>query len=341
MSNLGIEDLESVLFVLKEPRWANKHGGDSRFWHARGIVQKFLDKLYEYSFLPMTLKYKDRTKSGKRLGKKEYEFKCFFLRNSGALRKFKQNFLTMGDFFKNLESTYISELIYEVKIRVKIKNSNNSLTFRDLSEGEQQLLTVLGLLRFTQDGESLFLLDEPDTHLNPNWSKDYIKFLNDFIEDPEHCQIILGTHSPLVISGLTRDQVLIMSRDENSLEVRAFVPNEDPRGMGFAGILKSDMFGFKTTLDDYTTEKLSQRAELLAKKYLLPEEQQELIKLSSELSLLGFSSEFRDPIFEKFMKAYIRRPESKMPEFTPEERAKQDALADEILHDILTEDSKS
>jgi hypothetical protein len=34
-----------------------------------------------------------------------------------------------------------------------------------LSEGEQQLLMVLGLMRFTKSHQSLVLLDEPDTHL--------------------------------------------------------------------------------------------------------------------------------------------------------------------------------
>ncbi|TOM44863.1 hypothetical protein CGH75_27395, partial [Vibrio parahaemolyticus] len=70
-----------------------------------------------------------------------------------------------SEFFQDLESTYVSELISEVRIRVKLKKNDGSVTFRELSEGEQQLLTVLGLLRFTAEDESLFLLDEPDTHL--------------------------------------------------------------------------------------------------------------------------------------------------------------------------------
>lgn len=42
---LGIEDLESVLFVLKQPPWSSKEG-DRRFWYAKGAVQGFLDKVF-------------------------------------------------------------------------------------------------------------------------------------------------------------------------------------------------------------------------------------------------------------------------------------------------------
>ena len=59
----------------------------------------------------------------------------------------------------------MSQLIEEVRIKIKVGNGDGTVTFRELSEGEQQLLTVLGLLRFTAEDESLILLDEPDTHL--------------------------------------------------------------------------------------------------------------------------------------------------------------------------------
>ncbi|MBF4406148.1 chromosome segregation protein SMC, partial [Vibrio anguillarum] len=108
------------------------------------------------------------------------------------------------EFFRDLESTYVSELISEVRIRVKLKKNDGSVTFRELSEGEQQLLTVLGLLRFTAEEESLFLLDEPDTHLNPKWSVDYIDYLNKFVNSgskgENNSHIVLTTHNPIAIA---------------------------------------------------------------------------------------------------------------------------------------------
>ena len=46
---LGIEGLESVLFVLHKPPWKGLPNGDPRFWKAGGTVQRFLAKLWEMS----------------------------------------------------------------------------------------------------------------------------------------------------------------------------------------------------------------------------------------------------------------------------------------------------
>ncbi|KAA6315262.1 hypothetical protein EZS27_034251 [termite gut metagenome] len=79
------------------------------------------------------------------------------------------------------------------------KDVDGELSMAELSEGEQQLLTVLGLLKFTKDDESLILLDEPDTHLNPQWKWKYLDFLNKIVNKPNSTQIIFCTHDPLGI----------------------------------------------------------------------------------------------------------------------------------------------
>jgi hypothetical protein len=49
----------------------------------------------------------------------------------------------------------MSDLIYETRIRVRVRHAG-TLTFRELSEGGQQLLTVVGMLRFTRDEGLVF-----------------------------------------------------------------------------------------------------------------------------------------------------------------------------------------
>ena len=75
--------------------------------------------------------------------------------------------------FGYLESLFLCDLIDEVRVTVE-RMDGTRVKFAQLSEGEQQLLTVLGLLLFTQNDESLYLLDEPDTHLNPVWTYDFL-----------------------------------------------------------------------------------------------------------------------------------------------------------------------
>jgi ABC-type cobalamin/Fe3+-siderophores transport system ATPase subunit len=71
---------------------------------------------------------------------------------------------------------HLSKVLAEVRTRVRMSAGagGGNVTYRDLSEGEQQLLLVLGLLKFTARDEALLLLDEPDTHLNPAWSTQYL-----------------------------------------------------------------------------------------------------------------------------------------------------------------------
>jgi ABC-type cobalamin/Fe3+-siderophores transport system ATPase subunit len=85
------------------------------------------------------------------------------------------------------------------RVRMTEAVGGGAVTYRDLSEGEQQLLLVLGLLKFTAEDEALFLLDEPDTHLNPAWSTQYLEFLDRFIQlkkRGETCHIIMTSHDP-------------------------------------------------------------------------------------------------------------------------------------------------
>jgi ABC-type ATPase involved in cell division len=137
----------------------------------------------------------------------------------------------------------------EVRTRVKARFAEAPLTFRELSEGEQQLLMVLGLLRFTREDESLFLLDEPDTHLNPAWSVQYLNFLKEIGGLGDNSHVIMATHDPLVITGLTREQVRIMMRETMDAPIRAEMPEIDPQGMGINVLLRSELYGLRSALD--------------------------------------------------------------------------------------------
>ena len=180
---LNITDLESVLFILNKPHWGKK----GTFWGAKGLVNEFLQKLWKNSLAPIYSKENlpiDFRRSAKR------ELLYLYVKGKQELRGIASYYNSNTDFFKALESTYISDLINEVRVKVKKKDVLGNITFKELSEGEQQLLTVLGLLKFTKDEESLILLDEPDTHLNPVWKWRYREFLKEVVNKPESTQII-------------------------------------------------------------------------------------------------------------------------------------------------------
>ncbi|EAT8439400.1 hypothetical protein E8Q25_02045 [Salmonella enterica] len=353
---LFIDGLESVMFVISKPDWKSSEG-DPRFWNAKGVVQPFLERLYEASLAPMDIKFTlphPLKKNGENV-----DALFLFLKDLDALKNVG-NHTSDKDFFKLLESIYFSSLIHEVQIRVKVNEKNGTnelLTFRELSEGEQQLITVLGLLRFTRDDESLFLLDEPDTHLNPAWSMEYINYLEEVAgfnldrkesqqndgskQKIENSHIVLATHDPVVISTLKREQIQIMKRDENTLEVYAHSPLYDPKGMGFSGVLMSDMFGLRSDLDPKTLEKLDEHAILLANENRTAEEEVRFGELKEELDMLGFLEAYSDPYFSAFVKAWGRSEridqyhQVSLTESTRDELSK---MSDDILSELKREE---
>lgn len=300
---LRIAGLESVLFVLRKPKWKGLPGGDPRFWKAAGTVQRFLSKLWDMSLAPLRIQGTIPDGFDK---SKPTEFLYLHLRNLESLRALATQAPSPADFFKELESTYMSSLIHETRIRVRIRECDGSLTFRELSEGEQQLLTVVGLLRFTKEQESLFLLDEPDTHLNPAWGMEYLDTLRTIADTGSDSQIVIATHDPLMIAGLRKEQVLVFEREGPAGNIIAQHPGMDPRGMGVSGILKSSMFGLRTTLDLPTQAKLDERFELVAKKDRSEQEEARLKMLSEELADAGFAQDFRDDNYQRYATAVAR-----------------------------------
>lgn len=324
---LGITDLDSVHFVMRKPDWTRQE--DERFWGAGGVVREFLDRLYPYALAPLRLvRTEDTSLTGKRV---KNEFVHLFLPDLASLKNFAQG-LSADIFFKMLESTLLSEIISEVRVTVKVEKTDEPLSFRELSEGEQQLLTVLGLLKFTGGADSLFLLDEPDTHLNPAWSVKYLRFLRDFVPDQSTSHVLMVSHHPLAIAELEKEQIQVMWTDDVG-QVYSTEPAESPRGMGYSGILTSDMFGLRTTLDEPTEMLVRARRELTELSYLNPDQKESLKITDQKLAALGFSSRHWDEDYQQYLR--LRKEildDANMPENdSPEAQKRRREIAVEAM----------
>lgn len=366
LKNLHIESLESALFVLKEPyrlREKRRGGkfdeqelieGDPRFWYARGnVVSEFLDKLWQVAWAPIEqeaskqIDFRGRTEKQKLL--------YLFVSSQVKLKELGELVGGTDSFFRYAEGAYIGDLIDEVRITVKKRDQHGGkVSFTQLSEGELQMLTVLGLMRITRENHCLFLLDEPDTHLNPIWKLRYFDDIEGVLEQPSgvtlsdnlvlsspsdqvQSQVLITTHDPMMVGSLRREQVHILRRDANGTVVDT--PDEHPQGMGVTGLLKSELFGLSSTLDIETERRLFRRNELFVTSPRTPEEDAELSRLSAELADLGFSTaDFRDPDYALFVRKMAQHRRFRKPVLTPEEQAEQDAIAESIINEILSEE---
>lgn len=350
LEELGIERLESALFVLKQPYRLRRKmeeddilQGDPRFWYARGnVVSEFLDKLWQVSWAPVQqevsrqIDFRGRTEKQKQL--------YCYVPSADKLRELGELIGSTDSFFRYAEGAYIGDLIEEIRITVKKRDSDGGMvSFTHLSEGELQLLTVLGLMRLTDSDDCLFLLDEPDTHLNPIWKLRYFEQIQKVMQAKDQqpfentSQVLITTHDPMMIGSLKREQVHIIRRMYG--ETHVDLPDTDPQGMGVTGLLRSELFGLSSTLDSETERRLYRRNELFAKgSNKTRDEKEEYDQLCTELSDLGFStSDFRDPMYAQFVQKMAKHTKFQKPILTPEEQAEQDRIADEIISKILAE----
>lgn len=336
---LGIVDLESVLFVVKDPKYGKVPKNDP-FWGTTGVPRGFLQDLFEAALAPIQIVESIPLHTGQST---DLEHLYLFIKDKERLQEVAHKRETNKEFFKALDTLYISRLLSETRIRVKRVGIDGDLTFTELSEGEQQLLTVMGLLKFTRDSESLFLLDEPDTHLNPAWKWEYMNLIEPIVnpdgEEDTKCQILLASHDPIVIGSSVKEQVRVLTFEDGDLsgKITWFQPSQDPRGMGVAALLTSDVFGLRSSLDWQTQQELDLKRKLAAKKELTSEERQTLQELDRKLSRLGFNYEFRDPLYSQFLEARAKETENdsgelyQKPILTKEEQEKQAELAREIM----------
>jgi hypothetical protein len=112
--------------------------------------------------------------------------------------------------------------------------------------------------------ETLFLLDEPDTHINPQWQRSYIdqiKKLCGTEEDKRSKAFFISTHSPLLVQAYNPQQVnmlLFKKRDDGMIEIS--MEDYSIKNWRIDQVLLSDYFALPSArsseLDDFMKRRL-------------------------------------------------------------------------------------
>jgi ABC-type cobalamin/Fe3+-siderophores transport system ATPase subunit len=329
---LGITGFHSLLAHFREPWFAKgskakKADQANDFWGAAGPAGRTARSLKQVAFHPMALQgnaivdYRDKQQI-------ESQYAAF-LPELEHLSQFSKSFKDDREMFYAMEAMDISDLIREVLLWVTRTNDDSGdVAFTDLSDGERQLLMVLGLIRVSRGKRALFLLDEPDTHLNPHWQHSYLKLIEEWTGiagDKDKCHIILTSHNPLTISALTRDEVRVMSAEEGD-RVTVTPPYTDPKGMGFTSTL-TEIFGLSTSLDVETQTLVDDRNALARSEQKTAEQERALIEINDKLARLGFLFEDREPLYQEFLHAWHDIKYANRPPLTPAQiEARQQAM---------------
>lgn len=131
---------------------------------------------------------------------------------------------------------------------IKKKGLRKPLFTKELSDGEHQFLHSLGLCLLFKNESCLFLLDEPETHFNPDWKAKFISSIR-------HCfaleksstmrEMLITTHSPYLVSDSESKYVHVFVKDNETKKVTCGFPEFQTLG---ASVNKITIEVFKTPL---------------------------------------------------------------------------------------------
>lgn len=134
-------------------------------------------------------------------------------------------------------------------VRFRKRGVAKPTMLKELSDGEHQLLHSLGLCLLFRNTNSLFLLDEPETHFNPDWRANFITRLRSCFPNKGDVsqEMLITTHTPFLISDSKPEKVLVFKRDNRTDDVSVQTPEYNTLGASINKITMST-FGKRETI---------------------------------------------------------------------------------------------
>ncbi|MFX4208605.1 AAA family ATPase [Aliarcobacter butzleri] len=167
---------------------------------------------------------------------------------------------------------------------IQLKDENK--TFEDLSFGERQLLTQLNFIQFyinkkqyiqyegidfyvDEDNQKheiednikkkvksmIVLIDELEIGLHPNWQKNSINYIFDFLQNIKDIDFnfIVTSHSPFMLSDIPKENVIFL---KNGKQVQPFKKDEQTFGANIHTLLSHGFFMDRGLMGEFAKEKM-------------------------------------------------------------------------------------
>ncbi|EEX34084.1 MULTISPECIES: AAA family ATPase [Vibrio] len=182
----------------------------------------------------------------------------FFLCEQSKDAFFKE-FGTAQDFFEELYELYSLNLISssknkihqvfsipETELKVLVQDPLAETHYLNLSDGEHQFIQVFTSLVYFAKQDSIFLLDEPESHFNPAWRAKFVLVIDELLETSQKSsEFLISTHSPYLVSACKKRNVFKFSRNAEGKGVDYQPLIDETFGASFDVLLKElfDMQG--------------------------------------------------------------------------------------------------
>lgn len=124
--------------------------------------------------------------------------------------------LSLEHFFKKLaRDSFFNESDFSKMNLTRIIDSRSY----SLSSGEKAILNIVFNLALTvlkNGGGNLFIFDEPENHLHPNFISQFMNFLNKILY-PSNSYAVIATHSPFVIKNLLKENIIVLKQQNSQV----------------------------------------------------------------------------------------------------------------------------
>ena len=208
----------------------------------------------------------------------------------------KEELYQSGSLYVNetIPTVASDERIFRFKdFAVKKRGIERNLLVKELSDGEHQFLHSIGMCLLARGENTLFLLDEPETHFNPDWRSQFISTLKKCMEIPisnsnknkvSH-EMLITSHSPFIVSDCDMNYVYIFEKNNKTNELEWTKPSNQTFGAS-VNFLTNDIFNKRGSISVLGEEEIN-RLMKAANNAL----ETKLISLRNEALLLGDSVE--------------------------------------------------
>ncbi|MEV9499293.1 AAA family ATPase [Aliarcobacter butzleri] len=204
----------------------------------------------------------------------------------------------------------LPEYIFDIQLKDEYKS------FEDLSFGERQLLTQLNFIQFYINKKQyiqyesidfhldknnqkhkfninvekkvknmIVLIDELEIGLHPNWQKNAINYIFDFLQNIKDIDfnLIITSHSPFILSDLPKENIIFL---EKGKQVYPFEDGKQTFGANIHTLLSHGFFMKDGLMGEFAKEKINQVYNFITQKgtsfIKTKEEAQNIINLIGE-----------------------------------------------------------
>ncbi|HFI0620845.1 TPA: AAA family ATPase [Streptococcus suis] len=216
-----------------------------------------------------------------------------------------ENYILKNTGYKNIIDKFMGEITF---------------SWDGLSSGELALLNLFGRLFSIKKGlkaaNILLLLDEVDLGLHPEWQRRWISVALPIIKEifkGKHIQIIMTTHSPIMLSDIYAENVIMLRKDTNGnriiVENQGMEKNQVTTFGQNIHDLYRDSFFLESTRGEYAKEQIQETTKVLYELELCQDEVSRILdKLKSgeiifpESNQTNYKDEYKTQYREKYVK---------------------------------------